>query len=276
MKRPREFLHDLCDSLTRTLGCGPWTADDHHLIGIPREAPQGRVALGPIPIPHLHVAVGSPGAADTPRRAPPRGGLPSTVLQHSDLQPWSPALQHPPVTNPTWDQAHQHLVVNGVNVGLDGGVHHRPAAHQVLFAPVDRLGRTALRSKALGVVLDVGREARLDHPRARVLDHAIPHRGTPQRPLAAVWLGNVPPQYRLRLVAPAFQVGRTGLKEAVPALARNILETTTIGARTPSMRADCLPGPPQQIGPDDAIVERMEPSVPAPVGRSLSPALEWS
>jgi len=185
------------------------------------------------------------------------------------LQPLSQELQHPPVTNPTCDPAHQHIVVNGVKVGLDVGVHHIPAAHQVLFDPIDRLGRTALRSKAIGVVLEVGLEERLDHQLARLLDHAIPHRGNPQRPLSAVWLGNVHPQYRLRVVAPAFQVVRNGLKEAVHALALDILDTNTIDARAPSIRPYFLPGPPQNIGPDHAIVERMEPSVPAPFGRSV-------
>ncbi|MGH8070886.1 MAG: hypothetical protein ACRERE_37780 [Candidatus Entotheonellia bacterium] len=153
---------------------------------------------------------------------------------------------------------------------------HRPAAHQGLFDPVDRLGRTALRAKAIGVVLAVGLEERLDHQRARVLDHAIPSRGHPQRPWSAVWLGHVPPPYRLRLVAPAFQVVRNGLKEAVHALALDSLETTTIDARAPSMRPYFLPGPPPPIGPGEAIVERMEPSGPAPLGRAVEPALEWS
>jgi hypothetical protein len=128
--------------------------------------------------------------------------------------------------------------------------------------------RPALRSKTIGVVLEVGLEERLDHQLARVLDHGIPHRGHPQRPLSAVWLGNVPPPYRLRLVAPAFQVVRHGMREAVHALALDSLDTKAMDARAPSIRPYFLPGPPQHIGPDEAIVARMDPSVPAPLGRS--------
>jgi hypothetical protein len=269
MKRPREWLQDLWDSLTRTLGGCPCTADDHHLLCRPREAPQGRVARCPRPSHHLPGEVGEQGAADTPLRAPPRWCRPSPCLPHADLPPLSQELQHPPLTNPPGDQAHQHLVGTDVHVGLDVGVHHRPAAHHGRLDPIDRLGRTALRSTALGVGLDVGLEERLEHPLARVLDPALPPRGTPPRPLSAVWLGTVSPPSRLRVVAPASQVVRTGVTEAVHALALDLLETTTIAARAPALRPDGWPGPPPHLGPDHALVERRDPSVPAPVGRSL-------
>jgi hypothetical protein len=37
-----------------------------------------------------------------------------------------------------------------------------------------------------------------------------------------------------------------------------------------------FPGPPQPIGPEDAVIERMKPSVPAPLGRQIKLALEFS
>jgi hypothetical protein len=40
--------------------------------------------------------------------------------------------------------------------------------------------------------------------------------------------------------------------------------------------ADLLPGPPQNIGPEDAVIPRMEPAVPAPLGRQVESALELS
>ena len=268
MPRPRELLQDLGDNRTRTRGGGPCTTADHHRIGRPRAAPQGRVALGPIPLPHVPVEVGHQRAADAPRRASPRCGRPATVFQHSDVPPLAQSLPHPPVPHPTGHQAPQHRVVDAVNGGLDVGIHHRPATHQGLFAPVDRLGRTARRSNAIGGVLDVGLDARLAHQRARWLHHAIPPRGHPQPPGSAIWRGHGHPQPRRQRVLPALQVVGHGLQEAAAAGARDIGEAPAIAPCAAARGPYCLPGPPPHVGPEDALIARLEPSIPAPFGRS--------
>jgi hypothetical protein len=42
------------------------------------------------------------------------------------------------------------------------------------------------------------------------------------------------------------------------------------------MRADFPPGPPQDIRPEEAVVERRESALPAPLGRLVELALAWS
>jgi hypothetical protein len=161
-----------------------------------------------------------------------------------------------------------------VKVGLEGGVHLLPAAHQLLFDPLDRLCRPTLGPTALGVVLEVDLKERLEHHLARLLDHAIPHRGNPQRPLTAVRLGTIPPPSRRRFVAPSPPVLCESLENLRHALTLHLCEAEAIDARAFSLRAFFLPGPPQHVGPVDAGIERVEPTVPTPLGRSVSPALE--
>jgi hypothetical protein len=122
----------------------------------------------------------------------------------------------------------------------------------------------------------VGFDAWLDHDLACLLDDPIPHGRHSQGSLPSVGLGDVDTQHRLRAVVPGPQVLRSRLKEGCDALTLHLCHAEAIDARAPPIRSSCLPGPPQHIGPVDAVGERMEPTVPAPVGRPVSPALEVS
>jgi hypothetical protein len=50
-------------------------------------------------------------------------------------------------------------------------------------------------------------------------------------------------------------------------LAFHLLDGHAINPGRSAVGAHLLPGPPQDIGPEDAVVQRMEPSIPAPLGR---------
>jgi hypothetical protein len=139
--RARALRHNPCDRLKRARGGCPRTTAEHTIVRPPRQAPQCPVARRPVPRAHVHVEVGHQGAADAPLRAPPRGRLPSTVLPHSPVQPWAPSLPPPPVAAPPWDQAPHHVVGEGGNGGLEGGVDHLPAAPPRRCDPLDRVGR---------------------------------------------------------------------------------------------------------------------------------------
>jgi hypothetical protein len=53
------------------------------------------------------------------------------------------------------------------------------------------------------------------------------------------------------------------------ALTLHFFEAEAIDARAASLRAYFTPGPPQDVGPVDAVIERVEPTVPTPFGRSV-------
>ena len=46
------------------------------------------------------------------------------------------------------------------------------------------------------------------------------------------------------------------------AFALDIFDADPVDARTPSVGAYFIPGPPQNIGPDKTVIQGMEPAVP--------------
>ena len=58
------------------------------------------------------------------------------------------------------------------------------------------------------------------------------------------------------------------------ALALHVFYGYAIDTSCASIPAHFTPGPPQNIGPENAVVERMEPSIPAPLAAKYS--LRWS
>jgi hypothetical protein len=66
------------------------------------------------------------------------------------------------------------------------------------------------------------------------------------------------------------------LEKGGHALRLDVCYPDAVDAGPAPMRSDFSPGPPPPIRPADAIVERMESAIPAPLGRLVSRALEWS
>jgi hypothetical protein len=74
----------------------------------------------------------------------------------------------------------------------------------------------------------------------------------------------------------SLQVGGEFPEEIPDTLALDIFDAHAIDARSTSVRSHFQPGPPQYIGPDDAVVQSVEPTVPTPLGRKVKSALEVS
>jgi hypothetical protein len=65
-------------------------------------------------------------------------------------------------------------------------------------------------------------------------------------------------------------------QKVLSSLAFHLLDGHAINPGRSAIGAYLLPGSPQDIGPEDAVIPRMEPSIPAPLGRSVESALEFS
>jgi len=115
--------------------------------------------------------------------------------------------------------------------------------------------------------LEVGVQDRREHDLPRLVHHPIPDGRHPERSLPAVRVGAIDPQHRLRPVAPSPSVVRARLEKGGNALLLDVFSPDTLDAGTAPMRADFLPGPPQHIRPEDAVVARREAAIPAPLGR---------
>lgn len=93
--------------------------------------------------------------------------------------------------------------------------------------------------------------------------------GEPDRPhgLPRAPLGSIPLCLQVR------GKSREGRLDAV---AFHIFDAHAIDAGASSVGSHFLPGPPQHVGPDDAVIPRMEPTAPIPLGRKVQSALEVS
>jgi hypothetical protein len=56
----------------------------------------------------------------------------------------------------------------------------------------------------------------------------------------------------------------------------NVVYPDTVNACTSPVRSDFSPGPPPYVRPKDAVVERLESTIPPPLGRLVELALELS
>jgi hypothetical protein len=72
------------------------------------------------------------------------------------------------------------------------------------------------------------------------------------------------------------QVCREVSQEALDALALHLFEAHPIDARRSLVGSHLYPSPPQDVGPDDAVIQGVEPPGPTPLGRQVQSALEGS
>jgi len=57
------------------------------------------------------------------------------------------------------------------------------------------------------------------------------------------------------------------LEKGAYALVLDVFDPYSVNAGTASIGADFSPGPPQNVRPEDTVVERMESTIPAPLRR---------
>src|SRR5215472_14878697 len=68
---------------------------------------------------------------------------------------------------------------------------------------------------------------------------------------------------------PTFRFRRKYLEKRCHALSLHLFQAHAIDASTASVGFHFLPGPPQYIGPEYAVIERVEPSLPTLLGRQV-------
>jgi hypothetical protein len=178
-------------------------------------------------------------------------------------------LQHPPITHSPPHQGEQKIVIDRIKIPLDVGVYYPPTSQQYFVDYTNRLRCAALRPKPIRLVLKVCFEDWLNYYPTRLLDNPVSHCWNSQGPLAAIRLGNVHPQHWLGLIPPFLQVRCDNLKKQCHALSLHLVQAHAIDASTPSIGFHFLPGPPQYVGPEYAVIECMEPSLPTLLGRQV-------
>ena len=167
-------------------------------------------------------------------------------------------------------------MVDGVTAAFDLDFDDIPVREALFCDPLDRWGGAPLRAEAVGRVLAVGGKARLDPERARLVNHPVSHGRNPEGAFPSVRLGAIDPPPRLRSVAPSPQVLFTRLEQGGSPLPLDGVYVHLVDAGTAARGAPFSPGLPPPVRPAQAVVERMESAMPAPLDRLVSRALEWS
>jgi hypothetical protein len=107
---------------------------------------------------------------------------------HPCLQPLTQQFEHPPIRDPPADLGQQTVVVDLAEEISDIKLHHK---HVTLDEPdpqpLHRRRGRPLRPKPIPARQKIRLENRFQHDLGRRLDHPVPHRGNPQRPLTAPW-----------------------------------------------------------------------------------------
>src|SRR5665213_830220 len=160
-------------------------------------------------------------------------------------------------------------MIDRIKVPLNVGVYYPPTSQQDFVDSTDCLRCTAPRPKPIRLVLEVRFEDWFNYYPTRLLNNPVSHCRDPQGPLAAIRFENVYPQYWIGLIPPSLQVCRQCLKKRCYALSLHLFQAHAIDARTASVGFHFLPGPPQYIGPEYAVIECMKPSLSTFLGRQV-------
>jgi hypothetical protein len=80
----------------------------------------------------------------------------------------------------------------------------------------------------------------------------------------------------LRAIDLRLQIRGKSREVCVDADAFHIFDAHAIDAGASLIGSHFLPGPPPNVGPDDAVIQSVEPTAPMPLGRKVQSALELS
>jgi hypothetical protein len=160
-------------------------------------------------------------------------------------------------------------VVNGVKVTLNIDINHPPACYQSLLDLGHCLLCAALWTKPIRVITEVGFKDRLNHHLASLLYHPVAHRWDTQWPLSAIRFRDVDSQHRSWSVCTCLQVLLNLIYKLFHSLPFHVLDGHAIFPGAPTVSADFFPSLSQNVRPEYAVIERMEPTVPAPLGRQV-------
>ena len=176
------------------------------------------------------------------RLATAHAPLPRVIpLLDRRLQPHLDQAQHLPVHHPAGTRLHQLVVRDGVEVLRQVGVDHvRVSVAQRVMDRPDRILRAPLRSIAIGTVLEVRFEDRLQHQLGGGLHHPVPNRRDPEWSLARrqAWESSPDAPASGRYVFVLQLLPQPG-QPLLPALRLDVVERHPVhaGVRAPCARA---------------------------------------
>ena len=142
-----------------------------------------------------------------------------------------------------------------------------------------RMASSAMRGRALRPVAvrdgqEVRLEDRLQHQLGRLLGHPVADRRDAQCPDTAVRLGDLLPPHGRRTIPALPQVGGKLREQPFDAIGLDVGEGDTIDPRRAPVGPHPPPRLPQDVTPEDAVIQGVEAPLRRPLGRRPELALE--
>lgn len=167
-------------------------------------------------------------------------------------------------------------MVHVVEVALDVGLQNVPTPYHGRPHCFHGLARATLGTIPIRARQEARFEQRLDDDLARLLGDPVTNTWNSQRAQTTIRLRDLHPQHRLRAVRPRLHVVGKLTKERLHVATLDVLDAHAVHAWRSTIRSHIYPGPPQHIGPDNAVMQGVEATAPTPLGRSIQFALESS
>ena len=153
------------------------------------------------------------------------------------------------------------------------GVHHvRMPRQEMPVHSADRIARAPLGAVAMGAVLEIRLEDRLQHQFGGGLRHPVPNRGNAERTFAAAGLRDRHPSHRLWPVGPRDQILAQPGKPLLDARRLDLFEVDPVHARRARVVTGQRIGVFENVGSANLVVEQVE----AVVGLRLRLAIKLS
>ena len=253
--------HNRFERVQRLLGIAP--ADQDGIIGIAmqRGSERGRIPPAvPDLIQEVQVDVAIQRRNGRPLRDPFRCWRDLALIEDPRLQAVFDEPQHTPIPHTLPDKPEQLAVRNGRKVALEINFHHRPGpSRQVGTEGLGRHLGVPVGPIAIGAVVEVGLENRLQHQLHCGLHYAILHHRNPERARTALGLRDVHPAHRLETVRLGAQLLRQSAYHCrFLTLFHHLLNRHAIDPGRPMVGLDLLPSLPQDVFPPHLVVQTIE------------------
>ena len=243
------------------------TAEHHTIVGVAHQL--------------THLPRGEPGVQDVQKDVgQQRGDHPAlrstrdrprhpTLGHHPCSQPQPQQLEHPAIRHPAADQFQQPLMIDPAEEITDVELHDMSSTlDEPDPKPFHRLRGGPFRPEPIRARQEIRLEDRFQHELDRLLRHPVPHRGYPQRPLAALWFRDLHPPHWRRAIPACLEVIAQLTQHAVHAIDLHRAQGDPIHPGRALVRSDSFPRLPQDVTPVDTVEQGVETPTRRLLGRS--------
>jgi len=276
MKLQLQAFHDSLNCLHNFLRLPAVVAYNDKIVTVSDKLSQMGKISHPIHIQDVQIDISQKRADNASLRRSAIYGLPFTRYHDSRLKPTSNQLQHSPIADSSCNQRHEQFVIQVIEEASDICVNDLPAEDEVILNLLNCLHRAAFWSEPIGAILKIGLEYWLDYDPAGLLNDSVANSRDTQRSLTSIGFGNIHTLHWKRPVFSLLKLTVQGFQKISNTFSLYDLQGFAVDSGSATVRLYFYPGPPLNIRPVDAVIQRMEAPIATLLGREVELALELS